>query len=65
MGLSLATGLGNGSDGKPAMRSPGRPSMAVREDRQRFWQAIARGGTSEDAAVEAPRVASRRDAVVP
>jgi IS30 family transposase len=33
------------------MRSPGRPSVARREDRQRFWQAIARGLSSEDAAV--------------
>src|SRR6476660_4441989 len=35
------------------MRSPGRPSVAGREARQRFWAAIARGLPSEDAAVEA------------
>ena len=35
------------------MHSPGRPSVARREDRQRFWAAIARGLSSEDAAVEA------------
>jgi IS30 family transposase len=33
------------------MWSPGRPSTARREDRVRFWEAIARGATSEDAAV--------------
>jgi IS30 family transposase len=33
------------------MRSPGRPPVAWREDRQRFWEAIARGLSSEDAAV--------------
>jgi len=42
--------------------SPGRPSTARREDRQRFWRAIARGASSEDAAAEAgvsPAVGSR------
>ena len=33
------------------MWSPGRPSTARREDRVRFWEAIARGAASEDAAV--------------
>ena len=37
--------------GRPAMRSPGRPPVARREDRQRFWAAIARGLSSEDAGV--------------
>ena len=37
--------------GRPRMRSPGRPTVARREDRQRFWAAIARGLSSEDAAV--------------
>jgi IS30 family transposase len=32
--------------------SPGRPTVAWREDRVRFWAAIARGLRSEDAAVE-------------
>jgi IS30 family transposase len=32
--------------------SPGRPTVAWREDRVRFWQAIARGASSEDAAAE-------------
>lgn len=31
--------------------SPGRPTVAWREDRVRFWAAIARGVSSEDAAV--------------
>jgi transposase len=33
------------------MRSPGRPPVARREHRQRFWTAIALGLSSEDAAV--------------
>lgn len=44
------------------MRSPGRPGVAKREDRGRFWQAIASGRTSEDAgraAGVAPVVGSR------
>jgi len=44
------------------MRSPGRPPVARREQRQRFWEAIAGGATSEDAGVEAgvsPAVGSR------
>jgi hypothetical protein len=40
--------------GRPALRSPGRPPVvARREDRQRFWAAIARGASTEDAAAEA------------
>src|SRR5438046_4006122 len=35
------------------MWSPGRPSVARREDRQRFWRAIAAGWSSEEAAVAA------------
>ena len=44
------------------MCSPGRPSAARREDRVRFWEAIARGLSSEDAASEAgvsPSVGAR------
>lgn len=33
--------------------SPGRPTVAWRKDRVRFWAAIARGAKTEDAAVEA------------
>ncbi len=33
--------------------SPGRPTVAWREDRVRLWAAIARGVETEDAAVEA------------
>ena len=33
--------------------SPGRPTVAWREDRVRFWDAIARGVKTEDACVEA------------
>jgi hypothetical protein len=39
--------------GRPTMRSPGRPPVAGREDRQRFWVAIARGMPSEDVGIEA------------
>src|SRR6266496_2629162 len=39
--------------GRPPMRSPGRPPVARREHRQRFWAAIARGVSSEDAAAVA------------
>jgi hypothetical protein len=39
--------------GRERMRSPGRPPVARREERQRFWAAIRRGLTSEDAAAEA------------
>ncbi len=44
------------------MWSPGRPSTALRVDRVRFWQGIARGLSSEDAAVEtgvSPAVGAR------
>jgi IS30 family transposase len=39
--------------GRPPMRSPGRPPVARREDRQRFWAGIACGLQSEEAAVAA------------
>jgi IS30 family transposase len=42
--------------------SPGRPSTARRENRVRFWEAIARGVSSDDAAAEAgvsPAVGAR------
>ena len=39
--------------GRPVMRSPGRPPAGRREHRQRFWAAVARGVTSEQAGVEA------------
>ena len=35
------------------MWSPGRPSTARREDRVRFWEVIARGLSTDDAAAEA------------
>jgi len=35
------------------MRSPGRPPVARRDDRQRFWDGIAEGLSSEDAGVAA------------
>jgi IS30 family transposase len=39
--------------GRVPMRSPGRPSVARREDRQRFWAAIASGMSSDQASVAA------------
>ena len=39
--------------GRDALQSPGRPAVAQREDRRRFWAAIAAGLPSEDAAVDA------------
>jgi IS30 family transposase len=44
------------------LRSPGRPGVARREDRRRFWMAIAAGQSSEAAAVHAggaPAVGAR------
>jgi IS30 family transposase len=44
------------------MRSPGRPPVGRREHRQRFWEAIARGLTSEQAGILAgvsPAVGTR------
>jgi IS30 family transposase len=38
---------------RAAMSSPGRPSVGRREERQRFWAAIARGVSTVDAAGEA------------
>ena len=59
-------GVGKRQQAIRAMRgqmwSPGRPSIARREDRVRFWEAVARGLSSEDAAGEAgvsPAVGSR------
>jgi hypothetical protein len=48
--------------GRPAMRSPGRPPVARREHRERFWVAVARGMPSGDAGIEAgvsPAVGTR------
>jgi hypothetical protein len=39
--------------GRRRLSSPGRPSVAGRDERRRFWAAIAAGVASEDAAVEA------------
>ena len=39
--------------GRPPMRSPGKPPTGRREHRVRFWTAVARGMSSERAAVEA------------
>ena len=55
-------GWASAATGRPAMRSPGRPPVARREHRQRFWEAIAEGLSSEDAGVAAgvsPAVGTR------
>lgn len=39
--------------GRGVLRSPGRPPVARREDRRRFWAAIAAGLSSEGAAANA------------
>jgi transposase, IS30 family len=46
-------GWASGVTGRPVMRSPGRPPAGRREHRVRFWEAIARGVSSVDAAAEA------------
>lgn len=46
-------GWGSEQTGRPVMRSPGRPPAGRREHRVRFWEAIARGASSVDAAVKA------------
>ena len=48
--------------GRAPLSSPGRLPVAGREERRRFWAAIAAGMVSEDAAVEAgvsPAVGTR------
>ncbi|MGE7440115.1 IS30 family transposase [Kitasatospora sp. NPDC001175] len=39
--------------GRPPLRSPGRPPVNRRAERQQFWQLIAKGLSSEEAAVAA------------
>jgi IS30 family transposase len=51
--MGRARGWAAARTGRPAMRSPGRPPVARREHRQRFWEAIACGLSSEDAGVAA------------
>ena len=48
--------------GRLPMPSPGRPPVGRREHRQRFWEAIARGLSSEESGVVAgvsPAVGTR------
>jgi IS30 family transposase len=44
---------GSNQAGRPAMGSPGRPSVGRREHRQRFWRAIAQGLSNREAGIEA------------
>ncbi len=39
--------------GRNKLRSPGRPPVARHEDYQKFWALIAKGRTTEDAAISA------------
>jgi IS30 family transposase len=51
-----------GTSGRKAMRSPGRPPAAIREQYVEFWKAIAKGRTSEGAGIEvgvSPAVGAR------
>jgi transposase, IS30 family len=60
--MGRPSGWAAAATGRPAMRSPGRPPVARREERQRFWAAIAAGLSSEDAAAVAgvsPAVGTR------
>ena len=51
--LQCRDGNGEGQTGRVGLRcrSPGRPPATGRAEQQRFWKAIARGLSSEDAAV--------------
>ena len=51
--MGRASGWASERTGRPVMRSPGRPPVGRREHRVRFWDAVARGLTSEAAGVEA------------
>ena len=51
--------------GRAPLLSPGRPPVAGRDERRRFWLAIARGMSSEDAAVEAGVSQPVRNQMVP
>jgi IS30 family transposase len=60
--MGRAPGWAAAATGRPPMRSPGRPPVARREHRQRFWAAVAGGASSEDAGVAvgvSPAVGSR------
>jgi len=51
--MGRSRGWGAVATGRAPMRSPGRPPGWRREHRQRFWDAIARGLSSEEAATVA------------
>ena len=50
--MGRARGWATRVTGRPVMRSPGRPPVWRRADRQRFWELIAGGVSSELAAVD-------------
>src|SRR3954452_18026988 len=63
-GVAMRAGKRRSDRALPAVlpRSPGRPGVAQRENRRRFWAAIAVGRSSEAAAIEvgvSPAVGAR------
>ena len=63
-GVAMAASKRRRSDRalRPPMGSPGRPPLGRREHRQRFWEEVARGLSSEESAVAAgvsPAVGAR------
>lgn len=50
--MGRSRGWGAAVTGRSVMRSPGRPPVWRREHQQRFWDLIAQGVQSEDAAVQ-------------
>ena len=62
-GVAMTNGKRHSArSGRPPLWSPGRPPVAGREERRRFWAAIASGMASADAAVAAgvPQVIGTR-----
>ena len=51
--------------GRAPMPSPGRPQINQRPAKQAFWQCIARGLQSEDAARASGGLSAARNALVP
>ncbi|MBK1656598.1 IS30 family transposase, partial [Allochromatium vinosum] len=60
--MGRSHGWGAEQTGRAAMRSPGRPGVNQRDAKRAFWQRIAEGLSSEDAALVcgvSPPVGSR------
>lgn len=50
--MGRSRGWATSVTGRPAMRSPGRPPVWRREHRRGFWDLIAQGRSSEEAALQ-------------